>query len=331
MPGDNGQQVELPQRFEHAVNKTNAALFKAAGTTLLVVTIGTFFALPLFSIEIEMPWHYVIVVPIFIAIVLLSKAGHAKSIGHVTVDEAGVIIERGDNAVEIEWSDLGWAEYQQSAAGEYLLFYDRDMKIVERVPKTIDRFEALCKLVQARFEERPVDEVADALDLGIKAYSRKQLWFGGVLTVLGLALLVLGWVMPNELPRLNKYGEYDWAEIVELYRFGEEGVPRLSYQLGIGDEYGPVEDVHMEEEAWLDLKKRFDNEGDRYVEVVYLPDDLSVSFADGQVMPTTHYSPIFVYLKAGFALLVGLSMLVAAYKNRNGRERIVDHLNEQRG
>ncbi|MEM6507815.1 MAG: hypothetical protein AAF711_20455, partial [Planctomycetota bacterium] len=172
MPGDDEQQVELPQRFEHAVNKANAALYKAAGITLLAVTIGTFFALPLFSIEIEMPWHYIIVVPIFIAIVLLSKAGHARSIGHVTVDEAGVIIERGNNTVEIKWPDLGWAEYQQSAAGEYLLFYDRDMKVVERVPKTIERFEALCKIVQARFQERPVDEVADALGLGIKAYGR---------------------------------------------------------------------------------------------------------------------------------------------------------------
>ncbi|MEO0475419.1 MAG: hypothetical protein AAF085_05510, partial [Planctomycetota bacterium] len=102
------------------------------------------------------------------------------------------------------------------------------------------------------------------------------------------------------------------------------------YQLIIDNRIGPVEDVLMEEQEWQDLKERFDNEEERYVEVVYLPDDLSVSFADGQAMPNPYYPPWLMYLKAGLALLIGLGILAAGFANRNSRTRIVKHLNEQR-
>ncbi|MEO0475328.1 MAG: hypothetical protein AAF085_05040 [Planctomycetota bacterium] len=162
-------------------------------------TIGGFFALePVFSVEIRLPWAYLIIIPIFVAVMLLTNASHARSIANVTVDEAGLIFERGGKTTEIPWSAVRWAE-QNQVGGGYLCFYDQEMKLVDRIPKTIDRFDLLCRLVQQRLDQKPIEQVADGLEQSIKGYGRKQLWFGGVVTTLGVGLLVLAWIMPDEI------------------------------------------------------------------------------------------------------------------------------------
>lgn len=330
MPGETDDQQELPQRFEHPVNKANTALLKFAGVILLVATIATFFALPMFFIDIGKLGSFTIVIPIFFSVMLLTRAGQARSIADVTIDESGLIIERGGKAKEIAWTDLRWAEQNQAWGSQYLFLYGRDMAIVDRIPKTIDRFETLCKLVSARFDQRPLEEVADALGERVGKYKRGQLVFGSTLTVLGLILIFFAQIMPNEIPRLNKHGEFGWAEIIELYKTGEKQLPKLTYQVSVDDQFGPVEDVLMEDEAWQLLKEGFDNEGNRYVEVVYLPDELEVSFANGQVMPGTNYTPTFIYLKAGFSLLIGLWTLSSALRHRNVRELAAKEIQDQR-
>lgn len=331
MSGGTPTQIELPRRFEHPGRRPNPGLLKAIGLPLACIGVASIVLLPLAGIDTGPLGLIAAVIVLIAGIMLAMKAGHARAIADVTVDKAGLIIERAGEAREIPWTDLRWAE-QNSAGGHiYLMLYGREMKLTDRISNSIEGFETLCKLVEARFNERPSEEVAQAYGKRSSAFARRQLYFGVPLVVLGGILVYLAQIMPNELPRLNKDGEFGWAEVIDIYQSDKDRIPLLKYRVVVDDQRGPVETVRMEPEAWRALKAQTYAEDESYVEVSYLPGDLSVSFARGQEMPSGKYTPTLIYLKAGLAFFIGFSMLWSAYRHRSGREHdIVAAINEQR-
>ena len=328
MSGEGKNQHELPMRFEHKGKRPNPGVLKAVGLALVFLPVAVVVVSLVLLIDLGTVFFAVCFAALFIGITLLMKASHARSIADVTIDEQGLIIERPGETQEVLWSQLRWAEQNQSHGTFYLMLYGQDMKLIDRIPKSIDRFETLFELVNAQFEDRPAEDLVDAFGKRADGYMRWQLFIGIPLVLLGVAMIIMAQVMPQDIPRLNKDGVFGWGEVIEVYSEGSNR--RLKYRVVVDDAEGPVEDVKMEPEAWDALREEVEYEVWPSVEVVYLAEDLSVSFAQGQEMPSSRYTPFALYTKAALAILLGGLMLKSAYAYNGGREKFAQALEQQR-
>ena len=112
------------------------------------------------------------------------------------------------------------------------------------------------------------------------------------------------------------------AELVDLFTAGTKNVGWLKYRVIVDDQRGPVERVRMEDQAWRALDEQIKSGETAYVEVVYLPNNLSVSMADGQVIEeTSKFTRIIAYFGGGFTIFFGLLYFRLFYTFRNNRQQ----------
>ncbi len=191
--------------FERSESQVRRGGWMLLGGVVMACVAVLGFLLALFSRADQLSVHAMSTLPMIIALGLLA-GGWTLSSGprSVTIDDAGLQIERGRGTERHQWSEIGWVTVTATTARQRrLVLYDVSGKKMAALGEVFDSFDDLISIVKSKVADQPTS-VGPGIQL--RKARKSAVLMASFASLMILAAASLAWMT---------YGEQRAARLLE--------------------------------------------------------------------------------------------------------------------